>query len=245
MTPKPTAGRGWARFGFTVGVAASVAANVAHTYIAPLAADPATWAPPRGAVVAAAWWPLALVIAIEVISRVQWPKRWYWAVTRWGGLTAVAMIAAIISYRHLSGLMAFYGEDGLSATIGPLAVDGLMVVCSAALLAIGANVRAVTPAPAPATTSVTTPVVVPTPAAEPVTGDVPEVPAGGKPEGVQLSDVEAKEGAQSLRYMYPDMPEATIALRVGRSERQVRRYLSGMHSTVNGKRVAITSGAER
>lgn len=138
----PTAGRGWARFGFGVGVTASVAANVAHSYVPPpdVAGD-ASWSPAAGAIVAAAFWPLALVISVEVIQRVQWPSGWVWRATRWGGMTAVAGIAAVISYRHLSGLMGAYGEDGLSSTIGPLAVDGMMVVCSAALLAIGDNAR--------------------------------------------------------------------------------------------------------
>lgn len=133
-------GRGWSTFGFAIGVAASIAANVAHSYVHPDNALPG-WAPQPGAIVAAAFWPVALVISIEVISRVQWPHRWYWALIRYVGLSAVALIAAVISYGHLSALMSSYGEDALSSTIGPLAVDGLMVVCSGALLAIGDNVR--------------------------------------------------------------------------------------------------------
>jgi hypothetical protein len=87
--------------------------------------------------VAAAFWPLALLISIEVISRVEWPDAVGWKFIRYGGLTAVAVIAAVISYRHMSQLLAAYGEDAVSAAIGPLAVDGFMVVCSGALLAIG------------------------------------------------------------------------------------------------------------
>jgi hypothetical protein len=30
----------------------------------------------------------------------------------------------MVSYRHLSGLLAFYGEDPLTVLIGPLAADG-------------------------------------------------------------------------------------------------------------------------
>jgi len=143
-------------------VAASIAANVAHSFIQP-AGTVGRWSPPVGAIIAAGFWPLALVISIEVISRVRWPGRWYWPLVRFGGLATVAVIAAIISYRHLSGLLRAYREDRLSATIGPLAVDGLMVICSAALLAIGANQRATpdtnataTPAPAPTDTETAT-----------------------------------------------------------------------------------------
>lgn len=128
-----TRGRAWARAGFGFGIAASLAANVEHVLIHAHA--------PIGAVIASAYWPLALLIAIEVISRVAWPdgRKWWWC--RYGGLSAVAGIAAIISYRHMAALLGYYGEDALSAHIGPLAVDGLMVVCSTALLAIADNIK--------------------------------------------------------------------------------------------------------
>ncbi|MCM2417674.1 hypothetical protein [Streptomyces sp. RKAG293] len=115
---------------------ASIAANVAHSYLRPSKAA-ATWTPQAGAIVAAAFWPVALLISIEVISRVHWPDGWLWKLVRHGGLTAVAGIAAVISYRHMAALLAAYGEDPVSAAIGPVAVDGFMAVCSGALLAIG------------------------------------------------------------------------------------------------------------
>jgi hypothetical protein len=123
----------WARVGFATGIAASISANVAHSLLdIPVAA---------GAVVSAAFWPMALLIAIEVITRVTWPPGLSWRVLRYGGLTTVAGIAAIISYRHMAALLVAYHEDALSAAIGPLAVDGLMAVCSGALLAIAYNER--------------------------------------------------------------------------------------------------------
>src|SRR5690606_65095 len=57
----------------------------------------------------------------------------------------VASVAAVVSYRHLSGLLSHYGEDPLTVAIGPLAVDGLMVVATGALLATGRARHAVTP----------------------------------------------------------------------------------------------------
>jgi hypothetical protein len=126
-------GKAWARFGFGFGVSASLAANVADVLIRPHE--------PIGGVLSAAYWPLALLVALEVIARVSWPVGRKWWALRYGGLTTVAAIAAILSYRHMVGLLGYYGEDSFSADIGPLAVDGLMVVCSAALLAIADNMR--------------------------------------------------------------------------------------------------------
>ncbi len=89
----------------------------------------------RGAVLSAVFWPVSLFVALEILSRTTWPAGILWRVIRLGGLLPVAVVAAVVSYRHLSGLIRYYGEDGLTATFGPLAVDGLMVVASAALLA--------------------------------------------------------------------------------------------------------------
>lgn len=138
-------GHGWARVGFGIGIVTSVAANVAHSYVPPEGVE--EWHPPVGALIVAAFWPTALLICIEVISRVHWPSGKKWVLLRYGGLTAVAAIAAVISYRHMSGLLHSYGEDGLSAALGPLAVDGLMVVCSGALMAISDRQRALQQAP--------------------------------------------------------------------------------------------------
>jgi hypothetical protein len=91
--------------------------------------------------VSSAFWPLALLISLEVIARVSWPRGRWWAATRYGGLTTVAVIAAVVSYLHMSALLTFYGEDWLTVVIGPLAPDGLLVVCSVALLAIADNIR--------------------------------------------------------------------------------------------------------
>jgi hypothetical protein len=122
----------------------SVAANVAHSYVPPASAGPG-WSPHAGAVIGAVFWPVALVMALEVMARTPWPVAWCWVAVRWLGLLPVAVVAAVVSYRHLSGLLTFYREDPLTATVGPLAVDGLMVMASGALLATSASrtVRAV------------------------------------------------------------------------------------------------------
>ena len=56
---------------------------------------------------------------------------------RWVGLPPVALVAAFVSYRHLSGLLDHYNEETLVVWFGPLAVDGLMLMATSALLATG------------------------------------------------------------------------------------------------------------
>ncbi|GAA5026128.1 DUF2637 domain-containing protein [Actinopolymorpha pittospori] len=110
---------------FLLGIAASIAANVAH-------AQPA-WGPR----IAGAFVPLALLLAVECMSRPSWRRSGlWWGLARYGGTGLVALVAAVISYRHMAGLLERYGEDALNAHLGPLAVDGLMVVAGFALLAI-------------------------------------------------------------------------------------------------------------
>ncbi|MGW0231947.1 DUF2637 domain-containing protein [Actinopolymorpha singaporensis] len=110
---------------FLLGIAASIAANVAH-------AQPA-WGPR----IAGAFVPLALLLAVECMSRPHWRRAGtWWGLARYGGTGLVALVAAVISYRHMAGLLERYGEDVLNAHLGPLAVDGLMVVAGFALLAI-------------------------------------------------------------------------------------------------------------
>lgn len=139
-------GLGWAYAGVALGGAVSVAANVAHSFVPPPGA-PGDWRPMKGAVLGAVFWPIALFVAIEILARTAWPAGVTWRFVRLAGLLPVAVVAAVVSYRHLSGLIRFYGEDGLTATFGPLAVDGLMAVASAAIIASSAARQVHTVAP--------------------------------------------------------------------------------------------------
>ncbi|MEV8513453.1 DUF2637 domain-containing protein [Dactylosporangium sp. NPDC051484] len=142
-------GRAWAYLGTALGGFGSLAANVAHCYIPPTGA-PAGWRPEAGAVLSAMFWPVAVFIAVEILVRTVWPAGWWWRLARFAGLLPVALVAAVVSYRHLSGLFRHYGEDPLTATLGPLAVDGLMVMAAAALLAAHPHpARTAEPEPAP------------------------------------------------------------------------------------------------
>jgi hypothetical protein len=134
-------GRTWAYVGTALGITVSIAANVAHSYVPPRDA-PRDWHPQAGAVVSAIFWPVALLVALEIMARVRWPSGWRWLTLRFVGLAPVGLVAGIVSYRHMAGLLRAYHEDYVTAIIGPLAVDGLMVMSAAALAATGAAVLA-------------------------------------------------------------------------------------------------------
>src|SRR5919206_4855374 len=136
MTATVHPGRRWAYLGAALGGTVSIAANIAHSYVPPTGAA-VDWSPNAGAVIGAVFWPLALFVATEILTRVAWPSGRTWWLLRWAGMLPVAAVAALVSYRHLSGLLAFYGEEPLVCVLGPLAVDGLMVMATGAILATG------------------------------------------------------------------------------------------------------------
>lgn len=148
MTRQMMTGRRWAYVGAVLGAAVSVAANVAHSFVPPDGAAPG-WTPHAGSVGMSAFWPLAVLVAVEILARVAWPAGGRWVLLRWAGLMPVAIVAAVVSYRHLSALLAFYGDDPLTAALGPLAVDGLMVMATGALIATSGRPAVAEPETAP------------------------------------------------------------------------------------------------
>jgi hypothetical protein len=123
----------WA--GFLFGTVISVAANVLYAWLPSLTEGAA--APGLAPQVGAAVWPIALVISVEVLSRVPWRPGWAWQLARYGGAGVVAIGAAVISYGHLRGVLAAWGYGTTGAAVGPLVVDGLMTISGFALLAMG------------------------------------------------------------------------------------------------------------
>ncbi len=200
MTTRLLTGRGWAYTGATLGGAVSIAANVAHSFIPPADAA-ATWTPEPGAVVGAIVWPVFLFVAVEILARVAWPHGLTWQAIRWAGMLPVAAVAALVSYRHLSGLLAFYGEEPIVCVLGPLAVDGLMVMATGAILATGqptSTLATDTVHPAPTLPAVpTSHLATPTPAddillAEPVSSPAPALPEPARLEFPTPADVAAR-----------------------------------------------------
>jgi hypothetical protein len=110
-------------------VAASVAANILHANQNPIAQA------------IAAWPPLALLLTVELISRVPVYRRSLAAV-RLGATATIAGIAAWVSYWHMAGVAARYGETGAAPYLLPLSVDGLVVVASVSLVELAGRLRA-------------------------------------------------------------------------------------------------------
>ncbi len=118
----------------TLGVAASVSANVLHAYPNPISQT------------IAAWPPVALLLTVELISRVPVHRRAL-AFARIAATVAIAGIAAWVSYWHMAAVAARYGETTTSAYLLPLSVDGLIVVASVCLVELGGRLATARPAP--------------------------------------------------------------------------------------------------
>lgn len=126
----------WAVRGvLALGVAASVTANVLHAHPHPISQTIAGWPP------------IALLLAVELISRIPIHRRGLAAV-RIIATALIAGIAAWVSYWHMAGVAARYGETGAAAHLLPLSVDGLIVVASVCLVELGGQMAATAPAPA-------------------------------------------------------------------------------------------------
>lgn len=116
----------WAYAGVTLGAAISIAANVQESRLSP---DVSV-----GSIVAATFWPVALFVSLEIFARTRARVGW-WTWIRWTGLVPVAVIAGVASYIHMHLLLLSYGEPLIIAIIGPLAVDGMMVLATGGLVA--------------------------------------------------------------------------------------------------------------
>jgi uncharacterized protein DUF2637 len=131
----PRGGRFVAWLGFVFGSVMSVAANVLHTWL-PAAERPEGWSPGIAPQVGSAVWPIGLLLSVEVLSRVRWAPGLWWALARYGGAGTVAVGSAVISYGHLHEVLIAWDYGPLGAAVGPLVLDGLMVVSGFALLAM-------------------------------------------------------------------------------------------------------------
>lgn len=142
-----TAGRLWAWLAFLLGAGFSVLANVVQTlhptpeHLAQWLADrpeatAADWTPDPVAVAFGVFWPLAVLLAVELLTRVHWQPGFLFGIVRYGGTLACAVVAGVVSYGHMRDLFLTWGQDNLTAYAGPVAVDGLMLVAAAALLSI-------------------------------------------------------------------------------------------------------------
>ena len=113
----------------TIGIAVSVATNVFGAL-----GD-------HVAEAIAGWPPVALMLSLEVLTRVPNSKRW----GAFGRVTAtigVGFAAGWLSYWHMAATVSQHGEHGGSQYIWPISVDGLMTIAAIALVELGARLRA-------------------------------------------------------------------------------------------------------
>lgn len=119
----------WAVRGvLALGVAASIAGNVLHARDELISQ------------IISAWSPLALLLTIELISRVPVHRR-HLAIGRWAATALIAGIAAWVSYWHMAAVASRYGETNGAQYLLPLSVDGLVVVASICLVELGGRIR--------------------------------------------------------------------------------------------------------
>jgi DNA-binding CsgD family transcriptional regulator len=185
-----------------LGVATSVAANVLHARPNPISQA------------IAAWPPLALLLTIELISRIPVHRRSLTAV-RLGAAASIAGIAAWVSYWHMAGVTARYGEIGAAPYLIPLSVDGVVAVASVCLVELTGRIQ---PADEPVTIADTQADTPPDIAAEPA-----KPPASVKRPASKRNTGKA---VARLRVKYPELSTQDIARRLGVTDRTVRRHLS-------------------
>jgi hypothetical protein len=127
--------------GFVFGSLVSIGGNILAVWVPPKGAGP-DWSPTLASQFGAGVWPVALLIAVEVLSRTAWPLLthaawWQKLITRlltYGAVCGVALFAATISYQHIRDVLLFWNYPGLSAGVGPLVIDGLMVISGYAMV---------------------------------------------------------------------------------------------------------------
>jgi hypothetical protein len=222
-----TSGRRWARGALAFGAVISVTGNEAHTVLTASTVGIVL------RVVLACVWPLALFVAIEVLVRVNWRAKFIDHAGRTVMLVPVGMVAAVVSYQHLHGLMTLGGEDAFSAAIGPLAIDGLMIGGTVALLAIrAASLATPETETAPALPPVTVPLMA---AAQPESAPIVEpVPSEALLLPMPVSPAPAMEQAKRARARATsaDQEKAVLLLLEGRPATEVAKLVGAGVSTV-------------
>ncbi|MFF5297246.1 DUF2637 domain-containing protein [Paractinoplanes globisporus] len=213
---------GWGTRGvFALGISASLAGNVLHA-----ADNPVSKA-------ISAWSPLALLLTVELISRIPTRRGWM-TVARLGATAVIAGIAAWVSYWHMAGVAARYGETGASPYLLPFSVDGLIVAASISLVEIGGRIRALSePAedvtPAVRIAPIVAEPVIPAPLAE-VEPVIPELVKKTAAKRVTPRPASADKVARAAA-KHPGASVAEIAKKAGVSVSTARRHLPAARLT--------------
>lgn len=211
------AGHGWAYAGVILGLVASVAGNVANTVL--FQSDDV---PLQLRIALAVFWPVALGVGIEVLTRINWRGGWkHWA-ARAILVGPLSLVAAIVSYGHLHHLMLMAGENGTAQGLGPLAIDGTLFGCTVALLVTRVSgqkdpapevLTVEVPGPERIVTREVLPDLLPIAPLQPRVPEVPKVPARRAPEVPEATEVLARRVPVSTgRYLAWDIVKAVHVL---------------------------------
>jgi hypothetical protein len=143
-------GRVWAWLLLLLGGVVSMAVSIGHAHVQ--AASVGDGHGPAGSAVAwaVAWAvlvPVMLAAAVRAVTVIRWPQQRRWAVVRFCATVPVAALAGYMSWSHMSGLLLWLGEDWLVCVLAWLAVDGLMLLGTAGLLATRATTTGTTSRP--------------------------------------------------------------------------------------------------
>jgi len=198
------------RAALLLGVAASIAGNVLHAQDSLVSQ------------IISAWSPLALLITIELISRVPMHS-FGLAVARWAATALIAGIAAWVSYWHMAAVASRYGETGASPYLLPLSVDGLVVVASVCLVELGGRIRA-----ADLSAEVSIPVSAPSAVVDhPVSigpEPAPVVKVSTPTVPVRKPQPSSRERIERAHRRWPDETNEQLAKRLDLSTKTVQRY---------------------
>lgn len=149
MKKLPSAGRLYAYVGAIGGFALSFWANVRDAYIPEIPKGVAgdLWragypgyhnVDPNGFdLVLAGFFPIALFVALELLTRVDWKPTNAHKALKWLGVGGLTLVAGIISYSHLRTGFILAGWSTSMASLAPFAVDGFMLLCTTVLLMTG------------------------------------------------------------------------------------------------------------
>lgn len=226
---QPVPGRAWALSGFVLGSLVSVGGNLQAAWLpADKPGTPNDWAPSFPSQVFAVVWPLALLVSVEVLSRISWPNGAGWKLVRIGGILLVAVGSAVISYGHIYAVLTAWGYEKHQAIVGPLVIDGLMLISGFALVAIGRAARAA--ADIAQATGIESPAASP---AEPVHTDSAHRPHTASPAGDEPHAVSPTTPHDAVGETAPEPSPARTARPIRAIARPVARRPAGRPVTTS------------
>ena len=221
----------WAvRAALGLGVTVSIAANVLHARPNPVSQAIAGWPP------------IALLLTVELISRIPVAGRTR-ATVRVLATAIIAGIAAWVSYWHMAGVAARYGETTTSAHLLPLSVDGLVVVASICLVELSARMQTTSRPTSPGSNDACRCASLAAPGAPATTGSsIPAEPArpAAKPDRITAAAKPSRQG-RAATLAAPSASVASDAAYTPTTDEDRSMYEAWLLATRTGRRI---SGAE-